>query len=168
MSTFKFTSKLEDTAKFQEMQYDYYVNVLKIAEAAGAPKLSAKEFSADSIASMQDVLPPRGRTLIATGENERYAGCGQLRRVRDNAVEMKRIFVRPEAQGTGLGRRLFEMLLEEAHSMGMAEVFADTVNGNSAMLNMFEKYGFEYIDRYPENANPPEFEPFLVYLRYQF
>ena len=167
MPTFNFISKLEDPAKFQELLYDYYVNILRVAETAGAPKLSAADFSASAVASMEDVLPPRGRTLIASGENERYLGCGQLRRLREDAVEMKRMFVRPEAQGTGIGRKLFEMRLEEARSMGVAEVYADTAKGNSAMLNMYEKYGFEYINRYPENANPLEYEPFLVYLRYR-
>ena len=168
MTTLIFISRLEDPAKFQQLLHDYYVNVLRVAEAAGVPKLSAEDLSAGAIASMEDVLPPRGRTLIAIDENERYIGCGQLRRVRDDAVEMKRMFVRPEVQGSGLGRRLFEMRLEEARSMGMAEVYADTAKGNRAMLNMYEKYGFEYISRYPENANPLEYEPFLVYLRYRF
>ena len=117
MYKFEFISALEDVPKFQQLLFDYYTNVLKVAEAAGAPKLSAKEFSANSVHTMKEVLPPRGRTLIATGENERYVGCGQLRRIGEDAVELKRMFVRPDAQGTGLGRKLFEMQLEEAHSM---------------------------------------------------
>ncbi len=32
------------------------------------------------------------------------------------------------------------------------------------MLSIFEKFGFSYIPRYPENANVPELEPWLVYL----
>ena len=168
MVTFKFISNLEDTTKFEELLYDYYVNVLRVAKAAGAPEISAKELSTSAVCSMLDVLPPRGRTLIATDGNERYIGCGQLRGVRDDAVEIKRMFVRPEAQGTGLGRKLFEMLLEEAESMEMPEILADTVKGNSGMLGIFEKFGFETIERYPENANPPEYEPFLVFFKYRF
>jgi hypothetical protein len=38
------------------------------------------------------------------------------------------------------------------------------VKGNTAMLSMYEKFGFAYIRRYPENANVPELEPWLVYL----
>jgi hypothetical protein len=34
------------------------------------------------------------------------------------------------------------------------------------MLSMYERFGFRYIQRYPENANPIEFEPYLVYLEY--
>ena len=168
MPAIRFITRLEKPKKFQELLYDYYVDILKIAEAAGLPRLSAADLSAGSVAAMEDVLPPRGRTLVASDDNERYIGCGQLRRIRDDAVEMKRMFVRAEARGTGLGRKLFEMRLEEAQSMGMAAVYADTAKGNTAMLNMYEKYGFEYINRYPENANPAEFEPYLVYLRYRF
>ena len=80
---------------------------------------------------------------------------------------MKRMFVRPEAQGQGLGRRLFEMRIAEAKKMGCRVIYADTARGNRSMLSMYEKYGFQYIPRYPENANPPEFEPYLVFLEYR-
>ena len=34
------------------------------------------------------------------------------------------------------------------------------------MLTMYEQFGFSYISRYPENANGPDLEPFLVYLKH--
>ena len=52
--------------------------------------------------------------------------------------------------------------------MGCRAVYADTYRGNRPMLNIYERHGFRHIPRYPENANPPEFEPYLVYLEYRF
>lgn len=78
---------------------------------------------------------------------------------------MKRMFVAPAARGTGLGRALFEARITEARAMGLAYLYADTFQGNRPMLNLYEKAGFSYIDRYPENANPVEFAPHLVFLR---
>ena len=72
--------------------------------------------------------------------------------------------MRPQARGLGLGRRLFEHRVDEARKMGCRTLYADTVKGNTAMLAIYEKFGFSYIPRYPENANGPELEPFLVYL----
>ena len=57
--------------------------------------------------------------------------------------------------------------IDEARKMGCTTVYADTMKGNRAMLAMYEKFGFHYIPRYPENANPAELEPFLVYLEYR-
>jgi GNAT superfamily N-acetyltransferase len=81
---------------------------------------------------------------------------------------MKRMFVRPEARAQGVGSRVFEMRIEEAPKMGCCAVYADTFKGNRPMLEIYERFGFNYIPRYPENANPPELEPFLVYLEYKF
>ena len=49
--------------------------------------------------------------------------------------------------------------------MGCRTIYADTIKCNRAMLSMYEKFGFSYIPRYSENANGPELEPFLVYLK---
>ncbi|WP_371933321.1 GNAT family N-acetyltransferase, partial [Ruegeria discodermiae] len=54
------------------------------------------------------MLPPDGRLALARGQDRHLVGCGAMRRIRQDAVEMKRMFVRPEVQGQGLGRRLFE------------------------------------------------------------
>ncbi len=43
--------------------------------------------------------PPEGRLLIAEG-----AGCVALRALDGDTCEMKRLYVRPAYQGTGLGR----------------------------------------------------------------
>ncbi|WP_410482398.1 GNAT family N-acetyltransferase [Ovoidimarina sediminis] len=72
------------------------------------------------------MLPPKGRLAIARAVDGRLLGCGSLRRIRSDAVEMKRMFVRPEAQGQGLGKGLFDMRLEEARNMGCRAVYADT------------------------------------------
>ncbi|MEM1430250.1 MAG: GNAT family N-acetyltransferase, partial [Pseudomonadota bacterium] len=58
--------------------------------------------------------------------------------------------------------------IEEAERMGCTTLYADTVKGNRAMLSMYERMGFSYIPRYPENANPPEWSDVLVYLQLQF
>ena len=45
-------------------------------------------------------------------------------------------------------------------------IYVDTAKGNRPMLSMYERFGFKYIERYPENANPAEYAPYLVYLAY--
>ena len=162
-----FVSDVTDVAAFEELLLDYYGVVLKVLEAAGGPVLAPQDMVDSSIDHLDEMLPPEGRLALARSQDGRLMGCGALRRIRPNAVEMKRMFVRPEAQGQGLGRKLFEMRIAEARKMGCRVIYADTVRGNRSMLSMYEKYGFQYIPRYPENANPPEFEPYLVFLEYR-
>lgn len=163
-----FVTEVEDLSEFRNLLTDYYRIVLKALEAAGGPVLSPQELAESSLEHLDEMLPPDGRLVLGRGEDGRLLGCGTLRRIRPDAVEMKRMFVRPEAQGLGLGKRLFEMRIEEARNMGCRAVYADTAKGNRPMLSIYERFGFNYVPRYPENANPPEFEPYLVYLEYRF
>lgn len=161
-----FVTEIKDKDEFQGLLYEYYHGVLPAFEAVGGPALSAQEMTDGSMAHLDEMLPPDGRLVLARRKGGRLIGCGALRQIRPDAVEMKRMFVRPEARGLGLGRQLFQVRIDEARKMGCRYVFADTFKGNRPMLSMYERFGFEYIPRYAENANPPEFEPYLVYLRY--
>lgn len=163
-----FVSGVRDIPAFRELLVDYYKIILKMFEAAGGPALVPEEMADSSIEHLDEMLPPDGRLALAHDAEGQLLGCGALRRIRPDAVEMKRMFVSPQAQGQGLGKRLFDMRIEEARKMGCRSVYADTAKGNRTMLTMYERFGFHYIQRYPENANPPEFEPYLVFLEYRF
>ena len=162
-----FVSKVPDLDAFKHLLFDYYTDVGRIARAAGVPEFMPEDMVASSIEGLDEMLPPYGRLALAHDGAGRLVGCGAFRRVRQDAVEMKRMFVRPEARGTGLGRTLFEMRIQEARKAGYSVIYADTAKGNRPMLEMYERYGFNYIPRYAENANPPEFEPHLVFLEYR-
>jgi len=162
----KFVSALPDPAAFEALMRDYYQIMLDKLTKVGGPAPSPADLAADTMAHIDDLLPPNGRMLLATSDDGTLMGCGVIRQIRPDAGELKRMYVRPEAQGLGLGRQLFEMRIAEARKMGLSSLYADTIAGNTSMLSMYEKYGFKYISRYPENANPPELDPYLVYLEY--
>ncbi len=161
---FNFVKALPDPAAFEDLMVEYYTVMAAKLITAGGPELSPKDLAADTLLHMDTLLPPSGRTLLVSDAADRLIGCGVIRRVREDAAELKRMFVRPVAQGLGLGRQIFEMRIAEGKKMGCSVLYADTVKGNRAMLSMYEKLGFSYIPRYPENANPPELDPYLVYL----
>ncbi len=162
-----FVDKIADEEEFRDLLNSYYGEVLKGFAAAGGPALSAEVQADKSIQNNADYLPPRGRTALVRDTGGRLIGCGSLRRIDDDAVEMKRMFVRPEAQGQGIGRRLFDIRIEEARRMQARAIYADTFKGNRSMLKIYESYGFTYIDRYDGNANPEEWAPLLVFLEYR-
>ncbi|HEY8722398.1 MAG TPA: GNAT family N-acetyltransferase [Gaiellaceae bacterium] len=93
--------------------------------------------------------PPRGALLLARG-----AGCVGLRPIDETTCEMKRLYVRPSARGTGLGRRLVEAIVGQAHNLGYAQMRLDTVPGMDSARSLYERLGFREIPPYRPNPIP--------------
>lgn len=98
-----------------------------------------------------DYAPPPGRLLLAV-ENDNIAGCIALRKLGPQLCEMKRLFVRPEYRGTGLGRVLVEKIVDEARQLGYAHMRLDTMPGKmDKAITLYRSVGFVEIPPYCEN-----------------
>ena len=101
-----------------------------------------------------DYAPPDGRLLLMEYESL-PAGCVALHKLEAGICEMKRLYVRPDFRGKGLGRVLAERILNEARDIGYDLLRLDTVE--PVMKNavaMYRLLGFREIAAY--RANPIE------------
>ena len=98
--------------------------------------------------------PPNGRLLLAFDGNE-LAGCVALRRLSDDACEMKRLFLRPQFHGRGLGRELAERIIEEARAIGYRKMRLDTLSEQMrSAIGLYRVLGFREIAPYYKNPVP--------------
>jgi GNAT superfamily N-acetyltransferase len=118
-------------------------------EAALPFALDFQGFDAEVAGLPGAYAPPRGALLLARG-----AGCVCLRPIDEATCEMKRLYVRPSARGTGLGRLLAEAIVAEARRLGYAHMRLDTVPGMDSAQSLYERLGFYEIPPYRPNPIP--------------
>ena len=101
--------------------------------------------------------PPHGVFLLARVDGE-PAGCCALRHLplsdHLNACEMKRLFVRHSHRGLGLGRRLVDATLSQAHVAGYNTVLLDTLNEMEMARGLYQSMGFVETEPYYLNPLP--------------
>src|SRR5262245_11470549 len=77
--------------------------------------------------------------------------CVGLRHIDSATCEMKRLYVRASARGTGLGRQLSEAVIAEARARGYARMLLDTLPSMTAAQALYESLGFVATQPYRHN-----------------
>jgi ribosomal protein S18 acetylase RimI-like enzyme len=98
-----------------------------------------------------DYAAPEGRLLLATYAGQ-PAGCVALHKFDTGICEMKRLYVRPQFRGQGLGLILAERIIAEARQIGYERLRLDTVEPRMKIaVVMYRKLGFREIPPYRQN-----------------
>jgi len=103
--------------------------------------------------------PPGGALFVAADGND-LVGMIALRPLDERAspahagsaqaVEMKRLFVRPGARGQGLAKQLIAQVIEEARRLGYVEIRLDTLPMMGDAQALYAAMGFADIEAYYE------------------
>ena len=82
-------------------------------------------------------------------------GCVGVRPVDATTAEMKRLYVRPQARGSGLGRKLAEKAIAAAREKGYKRIVLDTMAGKmDRAIALYRSLGFREIPPYLPEPTP--------------
>jgi putative acetyltransferase len=115
-----------------------------------------QNFSVELAALPGVYAPPEGRLLLALVD-EQPGGTAAFRPLPDcsaRSCEAKRLYVRPQYRGWGLGRALLTRLIEEARAAGYHEMYGDTLTSMTSALQMYFQFGFTEVPPYSPNPTP--------------
>lgn len=122
--------------------------------------LCFQNFDAELAALPGKYAAPDGGLWLAVDDNDRAAGTIAVRPLADGVCEMKRLWVEPDAQGHGLGRKLANTAIGFAQARGYREMKLDTLQQRMpSAIAMYRSLGF--VDCEPYTPNP---EPDVLYL----
>lgn len=113
--------------------------------------------------SLDKFMPPEGRLLLAL-IGEAPAGLACLKKLEEGVGEIKRMYVRPEFRGQGIGGALLEKLTDEAVQIGYTALRLDSARFMKEAHKLYRSMGFTEIESYEGSEIPEEFRSFWIFM----
>jgi putative acetyltransferase len=103
---------------------------------------------------VQTLLQPNIRFAVARDAQGAAVGCGAIV-LGGEYGEIKRMYVRPAARGTGTAGQLMGLLEETARTAGCPQLVLETGPENPEALALYTRHGFERCGPYGDYPDDP-------------
>ena len=88
------------------------------------------------------------KNVVVVFENGLAMGCGAIKEYSDDAMEIKRMFTKPEYRGRGIAARILLELEKWAAEIGRRKCILETGRRQPEAIALYEHYGYSQIDNY--------------------
>ncbi|MFV5694834.1 GNAT family N-acetyltransferase [Flavobacterium sp. LB3P122] len=95
-----------------------------------------------------NILALNPNVVLIYFENKPVA-CGCFKKYDKNTIELKRMFVSPEARGMGFAQKIVNELELWAHELGFSFSVLETLNKQNEAVGLYQKVGYTIIENYP-------------------
>jgi GNAT superfamily N-acetyltransferase len=79
---------------------------------------------------------------------EKPVACGCFKKYDKNTMEIKRMFVSPEARGLGMAKKILQELELWAQELGFSVSVLETLYRQKEAISLYQKVGYAIVDNY--------------------
>jgi GNAT superfamily N-acetyltransferase len=90
----------------------------------------------------------RIRHVVLAMEGEQGLGCGAIKAFDDHSMEVKRMYVMPEARQRGIASRVLATLEDWAREMGYTRTVLETGSRQTEAVALYDRNGYARIPNY--------------------
>jgi GNAT superfamily N-acetyltransferase len=80
--------------------------------------------------------------------DDKAVACGCFKKYDKNTIELKRMFVSPEARGMGFAQKILHELELWAHELGFSFSVLETLYKQKEAIGLYQKVGYTIVDNY--------------------
>src|SRR5262245_60822238 len=99
-------------------------------------------YYSDSVDALTARFSEESGSLRLARAGDRVLGCVAVLRIDRDLAEIRKLFVRPEARGMGVGRALFASALQEIGNRGFARTRLVTATFMASAIAIYREFGF--------------------------
>ena len=100
-------------------------------------------------------LPNQGVAFFVSRYDGEPAGCGGVKLFGTDYAEVKRMYVRPQFRGHGLGKAMLNHLAAYSTQHGISVLRLETGIHQTEAIGLYESYGFQRIPPFGEYFDDP-------------
>jgi len=108
-------------------------------------------------------LPPKGMLLLSF-EDGHTTGCACTRTIGQEIAELKRMYVKPQYRGRGIGSKLVQESIRRVKEIGYLKMRLDSARFMSDAHRIYKSSGFEEVAPYAESEIPKHYWKYWVFM----
>ncbi len=154
---FKVVEDAATTKAARELIGEYLHWVAQVANTNYGLSFDVEAMIASDVEDRSKFYPPHGRLYVMRYDGT-YVGVGCLKRLAPGVAELQRMYVQPHARGIGAGRRLLQLLLDDARAIDYRTVRLESLKALTSAHALYRSAGFVEVPPYAENSMA-DFQP---------
>jgi len=99
--------------------------------------------------AMYEAYPEPDSVFYVIEWENKILGCGGVGPLEGGdpgVCELRKMYFLPALRGSGYGRKLLELILEDARDIGYHLCYLETLENMAGARNLYQRFGFTFID----------------------